>query len=266
MLFQLTAAALLSAAAPASAGAFSMETSLTQSAALPAGQRTTGRLVVRNNTDEEMNVAVYLRDYAFAADGSNQYAAPGELPRSNGHWVSFAPESLVLPPKGRGDVMYAVDVPPEEALDGAYWSMLMVSSVPDNLPATAEEGEAVSVRTVFRYGVQIITEVGSEGTAGVELQAPQLEADSEGGPVRLTFDAVNTGTAWLDPPVWVELFDTEDGTVERYDAPMKRLLPGCSVRHAFDFGALDTGNYEALVVVDGGDDRVFGTRYIIDIP
>jgi len=55
-------------------------------------------VAIHNPTEEPQQARLYLRDYAFAADGTNAYDEPGSRPRSNAAWVTFAPPVLTVPP------------------------------------------------------------------------------------------------------------------------------------------------------------------------
>ena len=47
----------------------------------------------------------------------------------------------------------------------------------------------------------------------------------------------------------------------RFETDRKRLYPGTSVRYSVDLTEVASGSYQALVVVDNGDEHVFGAQY-----
>ena len=65
----------------------------------------------------------------------------------------------------------------------------------------------------------------------------------------------------LRPNVYMRLF-AEDGTeFGPFEGVQFRLYPGTSVRQRIDLSSLKAGTYQALLVVDNGDDAVFGGQY-----
>jgi hypothetical protein len=87
----------------------------------------------------------------------------------------------------------------------------------------------------------------------------------EDGRTLLAVDVENTGDGWLVPTVWTELVDPSGAVVGRAETMPKRLYPDCSGRFWLDLGPLGPGTYDALVVVDGGGDAVFGTKLNVDV-
>ena len=69
----------------------------------------------------------------------------------------------------------------------------------------------------------------------------------------------------MRPEVWVELFDESGDKIARKQAKSARLYPGTSVSYWMDIEGVDTGQYEALIVVDAGGENVFGAQYTIGL-
>ena len=96
------------------------------------GERYDGVITVKNDSDDPQEVKVYQSDYLFACDGTNNYADPGTLARSNANWVTFTPSFFTVPPRSTATVNYTVQVPVDSAtkkLIGSYWSILMVEGI-----------------------------------------------------------------------------------------------------------------------------------------
>ncbi|MFZ5478849.1 MAG: hypothetical protein ACOZNI_18900 [Myxococcota bacterium] len=251
--------------APAAAAEISVVGSLLREDAAAPGGAVEGRVAVRNNTDEPVRVLAYVRDYAFYADGRNVYADPGSLARSNSAWLRFSPEQVEIPPHGTTSLSYRVDVPADATLAGTYWSILMVEPMDVRFqPADPDARSAVSIRTVIRYGVQIVTHVGDTPAGTLRLADRQLLLE-DGEPV-LSVDIANEGGGRLAPKVWAEVFDEEGRSLGRFPAARDAgLLPGCSVRYPIRLEGLRAGRYSALVVADAGEDAVFGAEYTLDL-
>ncbi|MBI5058801.1 hypothetical protein HZB60_03335 [candidate division KSB1 bacterium] len=228
------------------------------------GERYEGSIIVSNDGDQLARVSIYQTDYAFASDGTNRYADPGHDPRSNAPWVSLGPTQLDVPPRQTSRLNYVVNVPANSALVGTYWSMIMVEeqAQPEELLASRDPQPPV-VHQVLRYGVQCVTHIRDTGQAQVKFTASQLVAlDS----VRheLQVDVENTGDRWIVPTPYVELFDLHGSPAGRFECAEKRIFPGMSVRFRLDLGATPGGRYKALVVLDNGEQQLYGARYDLD--
>lgn len=228
------------------------------------GQVVTGSISVDNETDQPQQARIYLRDYMFFADGTNAYDEPGTVERSNAPWVQFTPEALTVPPGSSAEVSYSITVP-DSANGGSFWSMLMVEAIePGSATSTsgddAEEERQVGFRQVTRYGVQLAVHLQEEALKEVAFENIQLLADEEGQTWFLA-DVINTGSLMLRPNVYMRIF-AEDGTESGpFDGVQFRMYPGTSVRQRIDLSNLPAGTYQALLIVDNGDDAVFGGQY-----
>jgi hypothetical protein len=261
----LSLVCLLLSASPASAAEVSVVGSLVREHVQRAGDRAEGVILVRNNDTVARDVVVHPVDYRFFADGSNDFAEPGSLERSNAAWVQFSPNQTLVPARSTTPVYYSVTVPDDAELQGSYWSVLMVEARP--LP-TAEEAPAmrrgVQLNTLVRYGVQIISDIGGAEDTALTFSSSSLQ--SIDGKPTLVLDIENSGSRQLRPSVWIDLFDQEGARVDRVEASSSsRLLPGCSARYRLDVSHLEPGLYNGLVIADGGDDQVFGTDYALDL-
>lgn len=231
-----------------------------------SGEVYTGTITIRNVAVEPMRARLYQKDYLFYSDGSNIYGEPGADERSNASWVTLSANYVEVPGKGSLDVNYTVDVPAGESLRGSYWSLLMIEELPvggadamsDNLSAHRS-----SVKQVLRYGVQMVTHIGGTGETAVAF-TDQALFQTEDGTRTLLIDVENTGERSMRPNLWVELHDSSGRRRGRFESEKRRLYPGTSVRFAVDLTDAPGGSYQALVVVDNGDEHVFGAQYGLD--
>lgn len=250
-------------AAGAWAQGLSIEGGLTHENTMMAGETAEGSIVLRNGGTRPGTVKAYQTDYLYSADGKTLYGAPGSAPRSNAKWLTFSPHEAVVPPGGSATVTYSVQAPADPTLVGTYWSLLMLEIVPDSALAPPEVSGAnrgVSVRQIMRYGVQIVTHIGTGARADLKFADRQLLKDKDGG-YFLRLDLENTGERWLRPTSWVEVFEATGQRLGRCEGRTVRLYPGCSARVELKLPSLSPGNYRALVVADNGDENVFGAQY-----
>jgi len=228
------------------------------------GQVVTGSISVDNETDQPQQARIYLRDYMFFADGTNAYDEPGTVERSNAPWVQFTPEALTVPPGSSAEVSYSIAVP-DSADGGSFWSMLMVEAIePGSATSTSgddgEEERQVGFRQVTRYGVQLAVHLQEESVKEVAFDNIQLLADEEGQTWFLA-DVTNTGSLMLRPNVYMRIFAEDGSESGPFDGVQFRMYPGTSVRQRIDLSDLPAGTYQALLIVDNGDDAVFGGQY-----
>ena len=130
--------------------------------------------------------------------------------------------------------------------------------------AEGKESEvAMGLQTTIRFGVQIITELGRDGTRSLQvLDKCLVKANGKRG---MNLDVGNNGERLLIPAVGVELFDHNGASVGRFDAGRVRIFPACSVRAKIDLSDVPPGKYTAMVLLDSGDDQVMGAQYEVAI-
>jgi len=240
-----------------------IEGGLTHEKTIVPGKTYNGKIVIRNEGDKAKGVRVYKTDYVFYANGANVYGDPGTIPRSCANWITYSPTRLIVEANSTAEVMYTITVPDADTLTGTYWSMFMIEPIPDNLLNPNLSKEQIGVKIKWRYGVQIVLNVGDSGKRKLEFISTKLikEEDKK----TLQVDIENTGERWLKPLVWVELYK-EDGTIQgKYSSIIMRIYPGTSVRHKFDLTEVPDGTYKALIVADCGNDDLFGVNYKLKI-
>ncbi|MFN7143884.1 MAG: hypothetical protein ACK4YP_08925 [Myxococcota bacterium] len=254
----------LLAALPCHAGGFSVVGSLVRENAVDVGGHVEGTILVRNDSDERQQIVVYQRDYRFAADGANDYVDPGTHERSNSAWIKLTPSQLTLEPDETERIHYRLDVPLDPDLAGTYWSLIMVEPAVVAPLEPPPPGRSVSIRTVVRYAVQVVTHVGEGGEGHLSFDRGELVDEAE--ETRLSVDIRNVGARLVAPRVWVELYDGDGRSAGRFDARGRPgLLPGCSARYSVDLAKVPPGAYTALAVADGGVGGVFGTEYTVEL-
>jgi len=239
---------------------------LTHQKTAQPGEKYEGVIVLKNNEDIPSEVKIYQTDYLFYADGKNVYGEPGNLSRSNARWISVSPTRLTIPPREEFSVDYTIQVPKGAELRGSYWSMIMVEPIAETSAESAkwEKGKSqVAIQTVVRYGIQMIADIGNTGARQIRFADKKIISENGGRIFQL--DIENTGERYLNPAVWVELYNKEGASVGRFESGQNRIYPGCSVRHRIPLTKVAPGAYRALVVADNGDESVFGAQYDLEL-
>ena len=223
------------------------------------GQSYAGTVAIENGTDAPARVRLYLADYTFTADSGSRFTRPGTLARSNARWIALGASEVVIPPHGTTPTTYNVRVPAIDSLEGSYWTVLMVESVPGAAAHEPQRNE-VALSTVLRYAVQIVSHVGAANARTFAILEPAVTTTADGASV-LQMDLRNDGRRASRLTVRAELYD-DAGTKRGQFEQMRGLIyPGASVRQRMDFGRLASGRFKVLVTLDAGDDALFASQY-----
>lgn len=189
-----------------------------------------GTITLTNLDEEPQEAKLYQTDYAFFADGKAVYGEPGSIERSNTSWITFSPSLVTIPPKGTSEIIYTVKVPLSKELIGSYWSMIMVEGIPKITPEEIDDGKPkVGVKTLIRYGIQMVTHIGDTGTRKLKFLGTKL-TKSEKERI-LQIDVENTGQRMLRPTIWCEIYDSKGTLVTRLEGKKARTYPGTSIRY-----------------------------------
>ncbi len=249
-----------------SLGQISIVGDLSQDRDASPGEKYEGSILLRNESNEPQEAKIYQTDYLFKYDGTNNYAEPGTVPRSNAKWIAFSPSYATVPPQGSTTITFTVTVPPNtemKKLVGSYWSMLMVEGIPkgsgESSHPTDLKKSQMGIQQTIRYGIQIATHIAQTGVKSIKFLDTKLISKNPGERF-LQVDIENNGDVWFRPDMYVELFDAKGVSVGKFYGSKYRLYPGTSVRQVIDLSKVPLGTYKAMIVVDGGGDDIFGAQ------
>lgn len=227
-----------------------------------------GIILLKNTGSEPVEMGIGQTDYLFTADGSNHYGKPG-LPgaplRSNAGWLSVNPARAVVAPHSTISVYYKGKVPADSELRGTYWSIIMVEPLSVPTPEIKDDKEkvVVGIRTIMRYAIQIVTEIGGTGSESLSVLDKRIVAN-EGKKV-LELDIGNTGERVQIPTLWAEFYNDQGVSIGRFEGGRWRIYPTCSVRYKVDLADIPAGKYTVMVVLDTGGEYVTGAQYTLEI-
>lgn len=113
------------------------------------GEVVRGELAVRNPTQDEIKIKVYLEDFSYASpyDGTKKFFPPGSTEFSPAKWITFSPQEIALAPFGRKKVSYIVKVP--STVTGGYYAVLFFET---SLGAITSAEEGANILIVGRVG------------------------------------------------------------------------------------------------------------------
>lgn len=223
------------------------------------GEKFEGVILLRNSGSEATTVRIYQTDYAYFADGTNDFGAPGRVARSNASWITVSSTLLKVPAGQTLDFSYSGRVPKNATLPGSYWSIIMIENVAPLEDSVRGEG----VQTLARYGVQVVTQIGETGKRSVRFAKNEfLRQDAK---AYALLDLENDGDCLIFPKLWIELYDSAGNKLGRFDTGSMRIYPGCSARYRVELPGVPAGAYNALVFVDCGHDQMVGTRVALKL-
>lgn len=228
-----------------------------------AGESYHGAILLQNDGDDPVRVKIYRTDYLFHADGQYLYPQAGHFPRSNAKWISPRSSRLTIPAHGKNTVYYSVQVPDTDTLSGSYWSMIMIQEIPPVSGETKASKKKATVKSVFRYGVQIVTHIGDTGVRQLTfLSATLLNKNKKR---ILQVDIENTGERALRPTVLANLYDANGRHIGNFGGAQYRTYPGTSARFKIDLSKIKPGAYKAFIIADCGDNGLFEKEYPLKI-
>ena len=135
----------------------------------------------------------------------------------------------------------------------------MVEAADDQNVSGGKGRGAVTLQTKLRYGVQVITDIGNTGSRRIRFLDRKMIID--GSRRFLQLDMENSGERALTPVMSLQLFNARGELISNNQGDEFRILPTCSVRQRINLPDLPKGRYKALVIVDNGDQYVFGANY-----
>ena len=223
---------------------------------LEPGGHAEGRLELQNPTGETHRARIYQTDYLFTASGITTYGEPGSNPRSTANWIELGEREAVLAAGENRAVQFKLNVPTSNRLSGTYWSMIMVEPITD-VPPPADP-RTVIIRSVMRYGVQVVVQIGNDAQPKPSISNQEIVKDN--GRQLLQFDLSNEGERWLQPKTEVRVFDSQGRALPVVPGRKARVYPGTSVRQSIELPPLKAGDYLALIVIES-DDETYGAQY-----
>ncbi|MFZ5429423.1 MAG: hypothetical protein ACOZDD_04255 [Bacteroidota bacterium] len=258
--FTLVVLVLLFAPAKETLADILISNGLTHEFRLAAGQKTTGSIHLVNASKEIKSARLYQTDYFFNHLGESRYDPPGTLARSNASWINVSQLFVTLQPGEERVVEFEVTLPASDTLKGTYWSVIMAEGlgVPD--PGKVQQG--ISINTVLRYAIQIITHIEDTGERNLEFAEMKLSGDPDAR--NLEVNIKNTGESGLRPNLVLELFNDQGLSQGFFRTDPKRLYPGTSAKFLIPVPGITSGNYSGVLIADCENDYLFGTNVSIE--
>ncbi len=236
--------------------------SMTQEFTLIPNEKFKKSIPLINTSDKIAKVKVYQSDYLYYANGENHYLDPGTTLRSNANWIRIYPSYLEIPPHSQAHVTYEGQVPTQDDLAGTFWSLIFIE--PQEKPIDLSDSKnMLAINTIVRYGYQIVTHLRKKGKGDLKIVGKTVTKTE--GQYFFNLDVENIGQSLLAPSVVVNIFDMKGKIINQFKQSKRRIYPFCSVRYEIQLFHIETGTYQALVVLDAEENHLFGAQYMLDL-
>jgi hypothetical protein len=138
----------------------------------------------------------------------------------------------------------------------------MVEQIPKGSPESSDfdpEQTSVGVSTVLRFAMKFVSHIEQSGTILPKILQANLEAVEDQQFLNIAIE--NTGTRLLKIDIWAELYDATGQFVGKFTGDSAALFPASSLRFPINLSGAGPGEYSTLVVIDCGNNNVFGANF-----
>ena len=244
---------------PASAGVAVLN-GLTHTHSLTQGQKTTGKVQIRNESAKPTRVIIYKQDLIAACGQEVNYQNPNGFIQSLSPYLTTTVDEKLLGPNEEYVLFYTIDLSGEQQLKGSFWSVLMIEGAD---PIKEEKSEGIKINSVMRYAIQIIGDAGTEESTKLgfeDIKVRKIENESQIVTLRLK----NEGLFSTKAKVILEIYNQEGEKIKILEGASKRIYPqGCN-EFEIELKGIKKGKYEGILIADNSKD-LFGANLSLEI-
>ena len=230
---------------------------LTHYSVMNNGEQVTKSIIISNHASEKLVLSVTQADYAYNSEDNIWFVEAGKLERSNAKWISFATQELTIAPKSQDSFSYTISVPGNEELIGSYWSIIFIEE--SNISYKKAKDNELNLQVNQRYAIQTITQIADTGSYDIQFKGAELIKST----TVLQLSLKNTGERWVNPSVWVEVYEADGDKLGVFYADKYKLYPQTSYVYKIQLASLNKSNYYVVAVVDCGENKIFGSQFNI---
>ena len=215
-----------------------------------------------NSGDNAVDMSVSVTDFWYDEKNEKVFTSPGTSPRSAANWIQFVPDHFEVGPHGT-QKMKAIVTPPSDAR-GGYYATLFVQSKPQ-MSFSKEGGKGVF--TSMRIGCLVLLRAESTEDYKIQLSDFAVKPPNDTHGLSVDFNLLNSGNTHVFPVARVAVFDSGHKMAAKAESPEKRFLPGQKdSMHVEWTGKLPAGNYNAVLTVSYGEDRIETQQIPFSVP
>ncbi|WP_341227336.1 hypothetical protein [uncultured Arcticibacterium sp.] len=232
---------------------------LTHVHSVSSGDKITGQVVLRNESEEAKRVIFYKQDFTAYCGEGNKYLDASKTGRSLGKWLSTTLDEKTLEPNEEYTLFYSIELP-SSLEKGSYWSVLMIEGAD---PVNKVQPNGISVNSVMRYAVQIIADNGTAETSGLLVSDLNMKDASE-TIKEMKVTVKNNGEFSEKVRLYLEVYDEDGNKIETFRGLNRRIYPHMCSTYVLELKDLPKGTYESVLVMDNSKD-LFASNITLDI-
>ncbi len=222
-----------------------------------------GKIALENNGKQPQSVKLFLQDFTYQSNGTIYYSAPDTHARTNSGWIRMNTNLVSLKAKEKTEIFYEITVPDQVSGPGSYWSAIMVEPVEEIKPE--ENALGVSITSVIRYAIQVITDINTE-KAKPELKFEGVKMEKENGKRFLNVAVANKGNLYCKPTVAVEIYNKTNGEkAGTFSSLSMGLLPQTSKTFPIDLEKIPATKYNAVLIATDEDENAFALNVELEV-
>ena len=143
------------------------------------GGTSPGTIEYHNPTQRAQTVKAYQTDYFLLRQRRSALWRAGRVLSLRGAVDHLSPHQVTIPQRERRDPLLD-PTPSDDTMNGTFWSIVMVEPIAEGSPESPgadPDKVGLGVRQVLRYGIQIVTHIGSTGERRLRFSQFQLSAE-----------------------------------------------------------------------------------------
>jgi len=209
------------------------------------GENVTGKLILHNTSDENVNMKVYWEDFVYKPpyDGSKDFLPRGTGSYSAANWVNISTKTLMFGPFAKRTISYSINVPDD--IRQGHYGVLFFENAEKQIDSTR--------------GIHIVTRVGC--LFFIEPKEKNKKVDLKGFEFtgkELTASFTNLGNVILIPDGTFYVIDQDGMVFDRGEISKIYLPPDKSADYGLTLNRdLDPGTYTLVMTVTLEDDDIF---------
>jgi hypothetical protein len=233
---------------------------LTHTHTIEGGQKVTGSIQIRNESNKPARVLVYKQDLVAKCGLGTNYLDSASLPFSLSPYLTTAVDEKVLDGNEEYVLYYNIEIPASTLKDGSYWSVLMVEAAD---PVKEQQPNGMNINSIVRYAVQIIGDYGQVESPKLTFEDIKINNATDTLKV-LTMRIRNDGLFTTSTKVILELYNTSGEKVKVIEAIRRRIYPSSCGEFEIELKQLPKGKYDGIIIADNGKD-LFGANVSVEI-
>ncbi len=214
------------------------------------GSSTSGKIIVENRGNDDINVKAYAQDWVYAKDRSKEFKKAGTAKYSCSNWIAIYPSDFTLASKKSQEVSYTLTSPTDAS--GGYYSVIFFESRIPDLTGIQKRSNVVMSG---RIGAIVYLDTDGRSDKLASIKTLSVEGPDTNNHINIDIQFANDGNTILSPEGNVIITDSTSRLYAKIDLKKFYVLQGetVSVKGSW-FGGLKEGEYDVIATFDVGKD------------